>query len=305
MSEQVEQVTPVTKSMHDAMVMNSFEQDFLNGATTNNKLKPKKDVIANVTRLAQHKFRRDSFTCTPLSPSIDPMMNQFENYALFKKVGVGIAKAAKAVAKGAVKVTKTVTGLAVFSPLLPFIPAMNDALKKKGVTPSKDMGKKVEQFYRYVLKGEKPGNKFESDYFIKDVAGAVKEIFQFLSGAVGKKKNNKPMTAAEQAVAPVAEAVVNKMIEDVSKETGKTPQGIVADAKKVASEITSDTSILNESTPTPTVEPAPLRKAGQRDAGQRLNRDSKAMAKNDMNKIIIAGIVAVILVLVLFLIVRR
>lgn len=310
-----EKVIPFTKEMHDTLVSDSFEQDFLNKSNQRNFNNNKMDIAEKVAKSTMKKFKRDSFTCTPLTP-YDPALNQFENYALFKKIIGGIKKAAKAVGKGvttavkavgqgvkfvAKEVVAPVAGLVVFSPLIPFIPAMNNGIEKVGLTPEKDMGKKVEQFYRYVIKKEKI-NGFESDYFLTDVAGAVKEIFTFLTTAIGKKKNNVPMTIPEKAVADLATMAKAQLILDVSKEKATTTEQVVNDAKKLATEITDENSILNESSPRPVIESVlvPLKKSTTKTTEKK-----GSFFDSTMNKIIVAAIGAIILGIILYFIFKK
>jgi len=134
----------------------------------------------------------------------------------------------KKIAKGIKNVTMA---SALIPALLPFVPVMFLALKKKGLRPPKNPVKLAHMFYDNIVK--KTQSKFEQVHFehyaaddhILPIAAIVPPIIKFIKHAVDKRKAKKAQSAEEVAVSDVAAPIIDK-ISDKAASVGITAESL-------------------------------------------------------------------------------
>lgn len=158
------------------------------------------------------------------------MRNPHTNHlSFFKKIGKALGKVKEGIKKVALKVTpkplrkiaskiieghekvfkkvgQLATKLISYPLLVPLMPVMGAAIKKAGVSPSGDPGKRAEQFYTYVIKKEKPGSNYEQDHILPAIAALIPIVIKFVKNMIAKKKAKK--AAGQEASMDPVEAVV-------------------------------------------------------------------------------------------------
>lgn len=132
---------------------------------------------------------------------------------LFKKIGGGIKKAAKAVGKA----VKKIAVISAAAPLLPFKGLMKKALKKKGVAAPKKFDDLIEVFYNNIVKKSSNfeshpmyGRTLERDGYNDDhiIGEIVSGVLNFITGLIRKKKEQKAGSPVE--LSPVEDAIANE-----------------------------------------------------------------------------------------------
>ncbi len=151
---------------------------------------------------------------------------------------------------------KKAIGTVTLTPLIPLVPVMNNALKKKGFTPPKNLADKAELFYNEIVK--KGNNSFESRDLYYDgyndnlvTVEIVGAIVGFVKNILTKKKEKKDGNTAvelspiEQIVADGSEKVVAK-IEAEAQDSGMNVRQL---RKKLPGSNSSDSDESGAATP--------------------------------------------------------
>jgi hypothetical protein len=145
-----------------------------------------------------------------------------------KKTRQKYGKAAKKVGKVLKEVALDTT---IYAPLVPLVPMMKKALKKKGKPVPKGVNNITKAFYNEVV--TKHGNydeihydnELEADNIVAEAAaGIVKGVLEFVKGLKQKKANGGKLTPTEDAIVAGTDLAAAK-IDESAKDAASTEVG--------------------------------------------------------------------------------
>jgi len=178
---------------------------------------------------------------------------------LFKKIGGGIKKLTKnklvsgvltggasevirnrkKIGKGLKKIGKLAVGAALLPAVLPLMPVMAAALKKKGLKPSKKPRALVEQFYKNIVKKNShydfQANHSGEDNFLP-LAAVVPPVISFVKDMINRKKSGEKLSPVLDTVASGSENVVD----EIKTKLSSTPEEIPGSNAKDSGEGVTD-----------------------------------------------------------------
>lgn len=137
----------------------------------------------------------------------------------------------KKAAKDTGKAIKKIGGIAAFAPLLPLVPMMKKALKKKGKPVPSGVQNVAKAFYNEIVTkhGSYEEIHFDSDLdadniISEAIGGIVKGILEFVKGLKKKKQAGDKLSDTEAVIADGTE-IVEKKLNEQAQETAATEVG--------------------------------------------------------------------------------
>jgi hypothetical protein len=132
----------------------------------------------------------------------------------------------KKIGKGLKKLGKLAVGAALLPAVLPLMPVMAAALKKKGLKPSKKPRALVEQFYKNIVKKNShydfQANHAGEDTFLP-LAAVVPPVIKFVQDMIQRKKSGEKLSPVLATVADGSESVVSEIKQKLDSAPEETP----------------------------------------------------------------------------------
>jgi hypothetical protein len=210
------------------------ENNLLGAGLINRRIKKFRKKHPKMARRFGKRFKRMA-PLIGMSPAVirvntyDPVTGE-NHWKLFKKIGAALKKVAQ-------KVGSLVKTTALLPAILPLLPVMKAALRKKKISVSNNPMKIVQAFYdAFIARKGKSYEELEEHYSGSDsivfIAAIIPPVIKFVKALIQKKKRGEPIPEEFKEAAAEAVKVEDKLVQAANAQPG----GAAAVLKEVAVE---------------------------------------------------------------------